>query len=83
MERACRALDPAFRRINIGILGKTDAFVHAHAWPRYEWEPPELLRKPVWLYDPANWSDAATALGATHDELRAEIGRELGSSKLG
>ena len=77
VERACRALDPAFRRINIDILGSTGAFVHAHVWPRYEWEPPELLRKPVWLYDAANCWDAATALGAQHDELRAGIRREL------
>lgn len=79
VEQACRAADPAFRRINIDILGNTDAFVHAHVWPRYEWEPPELVRKPVWLYDGANWSDAATALGAQHDELRAGIVRELGA----
>lgn len=77
VERACRALDPTFRRINIDILENTDAFVHAHMWPRHEWESPELLRKPVWLYDGTNWSDPATALGPQHDELRAGIEREL------
>ncbi len=77
VESACRAADPAFRRINIDILGNTDAFVHAHVWPRYEWEPAELLRKPVWLYDAANWSDPVTALRPRHDELRAGIARDL------
>lgn len=77
VERACRSLDPAFRPINIDILGNTDAFVHAHVWPRYEWEPAELVRKPAWLYDPAKWSDAAVALGPQYDELRSGIRREL------
>lgn len=77
VERACRAADPLFRRTNIEILGNTDAFVHAHVWPRYEWEPAELVRLPVWLYDPASWRDPATALGDRHDPLRAGITRHL------
>jgi diadenosine tetraphosphate (Ap4A) HIT family hydrolase len=36
VERACAATDPAFRRINLEILGNTDPFLHAHIWPRYE-----------------------------------------------
>jgi diadenosine tetraphosphate (Ap4A) HIT family hydrolase len=47
VETACRANDPAFRRVNIDILGNADAFVHAHIWPRYEWKPPELVTRPV------------------------------------
>lgn len=77
VESACRAHDPRFRRMNIEILGNTDAFVHAHLWPRYEWEPESLLRKPVWMYDPAHWSDPAHELGARHDALRASITGEL------
>jgi diadenosine tetraphosphate (Ap4A) HIT family hydrolase len=42
VETACRANDPAFRRVNIDILGNADAFVHAHIWPRYEWSRPSL-----------------------------------------
>lgn len=49
VETACRANNPAFRRVNIDILGNADEFVHAHIWPRYEWEPPELVTRPVWL----------------------------------
>ncbi|HEY1704997.1 MAG TPA: hypothetical protein VGG75_35310 [Trebonia sp.] len=47
---AYKRLDPAFRRVNLEILGNTDAFLHAHIWPRYEWEPADLAGKPIWLY---------------------------------
>lgn len=77
VERACRDADPRFRRTNIEVLGNHDAFVHAHVWPRYEWEPPELVTRPVWLHDPVNWSDPATALAERHDPLRASITRHL------
>ena len=43
VERACRERDPAFRRVNLEILGNRDDFLHAHVWPRYEWEPPERV----------------------------------------
>jgi len=79
VERACRAADPAFRRVNIDILGNADAFVHAHIWPRYEREAAELVRRPVWLYDPENWRNPATALGQQHSALRARITEELDS----
>ncbi|WP_244857842.1 hypothetical protein [Agromyces archimandritae] len=77
VEAACREADPAFRRINIEILGNTDAFVHTHIWPRHEWERPELVTKPVWQYEPTNWSDPETALGPQHDALRARIADHL------
>jgi diadenosine tetraphosphate (Ap4A) HIT family hydrolase len=77
VETACRELDPSFRRVNLEILGNTDPFLHAHVWPRYEWEPPELVQKPVWLYPAMHWSDPAHALGPRHDRLRAEITRRL------
>jgi diadenosine tetraphosphate (Ap4A) HIT family hydrolase len=77
VESACRASDPAFRRVNIDILGNADAFVHAHIWPRYDWEPPELIWRPVWLYDLASWRDPATALGEQHTLLRAGITENL------
>ncbi|WP_435747406.1 HIT family protein [Microbacterium sp. PMB16] len=77
VERACRSADAGFRRMNIEILGNTDAYIHAHLWPRYDWEPAELIGKPVWLYDPANWSAPSTALSAAHDALRAAISAQL------
>jgi len=77
VEQACREADPAFRRVNIDILGNADAFVHAHIWPRYEWEPAELIWRPVWLYDLERWSDPTTRLGEQHDSLRAGITNKL------
>ena len=77
VENACRAQDSAFRRVNLEILGNTDPFLHAHIWPRYDWEPPELVVKPVWLYPPEHWRDPRFALGAQHDPLRAAITAEL------
>ena len=77
VELACRRTDPQFRRVNIDILGNADAFVHAHIWPRYDWEPPELVWRPVWLYDLASWRDPASQLGLAQDSLRAAITDEL------
>jgi diadenosine tetraphosphate (Ap4A) HIT family hydrolase len=77
VEDACAALDPAFRRVNLEILGNADPFLHAHVWPRYDWEPAELVGKPVWLYPRANWSDPVYRLGPQHDELRADIAQRL------
>lgn len=73
VERACKEHDAAFRRVNLEILGNADAFLHAHVWPRYEWEPPELVQRPVWLYDVDRRRDPATALGPAQDALRASI----------
>ena len=77
VEQACTEADPAFRRVNLEILGNADPFLHAHVWPRYAWEPPELLRRPVWLYPPDRWSDPSTALGPQHDDLRRAITARL------
>jgi diadenosine tetraphosphate (Ap4A) HIT family hydrolase len=77
VERACRRLDPAFRRVNLEILGNTDPFLHAHVWPRFEWEPAELVGKPVWLYPRDRWSDERFKVGRQHDVLREAIGNEL------
>lgn len=77
VERACGALDPAFRRVNLEILGNTDPFLHAHVWPRYDWEPAHLVGKPVWLHPADRWHDPAVALGPQHHALRACIATEL------
>lgn len=77
VERACAAADPAFRRVNLEILGNTDPFLHAHVWPRYSWEQAEIVGYPVWLYPAEMWSDPATALGPQHDSLRGAVTLEL------
>jgi diadenosine tetraphosphate (Ap4A) HIT family hydrolase len=38
------------RRVNYEILGNSDPFLHAHVWPRYEWEPQQYHGGPVWRY---------------------------------
>ncbi|MET9102654.1 HIT family protein [Streptomyces antibioticus] len=77
VERACGRVESGFRRVNLEILGNTDPFLHAHVWPRFDWEPEELVGRPVWLYPPERWSDPEFALGPRHDVLRAAIGDEL------
>lgn len=46
------------RRINYSILGNTDPFLHAHVFPRYEWEAEERRPMPVWRYPNEMWSDS-------------------------
>lgn len=77
VETVCTRFDPAYRRINVEILGNTDPFLHCHVWPRYAWEPPEILRRPVWEHPADRWHDPATALGPAHDDLRTALVAEL------
>jgi diadenosine tetraphosphate (Ap4A) HIT family hydrolase len=76
VENVCAARDRGYRRVNVEILGNTDAFLHAHIWPRYDWEPPEIIGYPVWLYPRERWTDPATALGPRYDALRAALAAE-------
>lgn len=62
-------------RVNYDILGNTDQYLHAHIYPRYDWEPESRLKLPVWLYDAECWSDPKSAFdserhGAMMRELR-------------
>jgi diadenosine tetraphosphate (Ap4A) HIT family hydrolase len=76
IERACRP--DGLHRLNYEILGNTDAYLHAHVFPRYRWEPPERLGGPVWHYPRDRWTDARYGYNdATHGALRAHIGEEL------
>ncbi|MFF7689512.1 HIT family protein [Streptomyces syringium] len=77
VERACRAADAAFRRVNLEILGNADPYLHAHIWPRYDWEPAELIHRPVWLYLCERWTDERSGLSPEHENLRHVIGTEL------
>ena len=77
VETACTRLDPGFLRVNIEILGNTDPFLHAHIWPRYQWEVLEMRAKPVWLYPGANWSDPSMALNESHDIHRSAIAAQI------
>lgn len=77
VERACKAADPAFRRVNLEVLGNREAFLHAHVWPRYEWEPEEIRSGPVWWYPRSHWQDPQYQLGQRHTQLRQQIARTL------
>lgn len=77
MENVCRARDDGYRRVNVEIVGNSDAFLHAHIWPRYDWEPTALVTKPVWLYSPDHRSDPWHALGVAYAALRDDLAREL------
>lgn len=61
-------------RVNYDILGNTDKYLHAHVFPRFEWEKEERRCMPVWLYDSSNWQKKETAYNPRkHDEIRNSI----------
>ena len=65
-------------RVNYDILGNTDNFLHAHVFPRYEWESEERKKMPVWLYDSSNWHNKETSYNPIkHDEIRNSILEKL------
>lgn len=77
VETACSDRDPDFLRVNLEILGNSDAFLHCHVWPRYAWEPPRLIDRPVWLYPEEYWRDPTKVLGPRHNTLRSAIASHL------
>lgn len=65
-------------RVNYDILGNTDNYLHAHVFPRYEWENDEQKTKPVWLYSPTNWDSKETNYQPEkHDKVRGKISAYL------
>ena len=54
-------------RINYEILGNSEPELHAHVFPRYATEPPELRRLPAWFYD---WAAAPQYDVEAHAGLR-------------
>lgn len=81
VEESCRRMDGAFRHVDLEIVGDGGRFLHAHVWPRFAWEPAELLDRPVWFYPSDRWSDRRFRLGPQHDALRRAIGSELDRSR--
>jgi diadenosine tetraphosphate (Ap4A) HIT family hydrolase len=69
------------RRINYSILGNLDPFLHAHIWPRYEWEPMPFKTAPPTDY-PAETRNAQDQAfdPRKHAELQESIRQHL--SKL-
>jgi len=46
-------------RVNYSIYGNTDPYLHAHVVPRYAWEAPERLSRPIWTYPTELWTNPA------------------------
>jgi diadenosine tetraphosphate (Ap4A) HIT family hydrolase len=65
-------------RINYEILGNSEPALHVHILPRYEAEPEDLRRGPIWFYD---WSKAPKFDPAIHkplmDKLRTAIEKRV------
>lgn len=66
--------DAGVRRVNYEILGNTDAYLHAHIIPRYQWEPPENIGKPAFNYPADRWSDPQWQFDASrHGAMREQL----------
>lgn len=63
-------------RINYEILGNSEPELHAHVFPRFATESPELRRLPAWFYD---WTAALRYDPASHAELRNALRAALQS----
>ncbi len=76
VESACRP--HGLRRVNYEISGNREPFLHAHVWPRYEWEPEEYVSGPVGRYPLERRTHEGDRYGeAAHGELGARITIEL------
>ncbi len=76
IEIACRP--QGFRRMNYEILGNTDTYLHAHIFPRYEWEPASSIGWPVWRYPEEKWTERRYQFSeASHGELKRQIAAQL------
>jgi diadenosine tetraphosphate (Ap4A) HIT family hydrolase len=65
-------------RINYEILGNTDAYLHAHIIPRYDWEEDELLKMPVWMYPHEYRTSPEFEFNeAKHGELKWRLSEKL------
>ena len=66
------------RRINDDILGNADPFLHAHVFPRYDWEPAEYVRLPPFRDPGDRWTDPQYLLSDDHHgPLRAHLRETL------
>ncbi|MCM3767698.1 HIT family protein [Neobacillus niacini] len=66
------------RRVNYSIYGNTDVYLHAHIFPRYEWEPEEKIPKPVWLYTEDHWFDRKYHFSVEqHGEMKETLSQKL------
>lgn len=73
IEYLCKPL-----RVNYSIYGNSDSYLHAHIFPRYEWEPEARRKMPVWQYPKEMWSDPEHQFNdEQHGEMREKITRKI------
>jgi diadenosine tetraphosphate (Ap4A) HIT family hydrolase len=77
-EAILRARPDGLRRVNYEVLGNGVPFLHGHVHARYDWEPDDKIRGPVWRY-PKELRNAPEYAYSDekHGELRAAITAEL------
>lgn len=63
-------------RMNYEILGNSDNYLHAHIFPRYEWEEERLRKGPVAWYPLENWSNPDYDFSKFLD-LKAKLEKKL------
>lgn len=65
-------------RVNYSIYGNDASFLHAHVFPRYEWELEYHRKNPVWTYPETNWTDGEYQWSnADNRELKVKISNNL------
>ena len=66
-------------RINYGILANSWPFLHAHLFPRYDWEPEEMRTKNVWRYpEEGYWADEKHAFDENrHGQMKDQLIKAL------
>jgi diadenosine tetraphosphate (Ap4A) HIT family hydrolase len=64
-------------RMNYSILGNSGHFLHAHVYPRYEWEDAQELCRPVWGSISKVWDDPQYQINESHVELARSIKQRL------
>jgi diadenosine tetraphosphate (Ap4A) HIT family hydrolase len=63
-------------RINYEILGNSDPALHVHIVPRYEAEPDEFRKGPVWFYEMSK-APKFDARNPTHQIMKKEIAEAI------
>lgn len=76
IQSVCHA--DGLRRINYEILGNVLPILHAHVFPRYDWEPADKLAGEIGRYPTEEFfSPEAAYTDAKHGALRRKIAAKL------
>lgn len=75
-EAMMEVLSP--RRINYNILGNSHPVVHAHVFPRYEWEKEPLKQTVVWRYEDETFHKEEYAFDVViHAPLKEKLAKAI------